>query len=245
VTTTDFRTADTTHADTTHAGTTHAGTTSADAAPAAISPADLRAASVHPPVAPVAVGENGYPIAAAKQRILETANRLFYEEGIRAVGIDRLISESSVTKATFYKHYGSKDKLILEYLKVRSSLEHEFLASLQSAETNPTEVIRALMTAISDEVHRERFRGCPFLNAAAEFSDPLHPVRILVAEHRDWITDEYSLLLRSAGNPLPGDAADELMLARDGAMAGGYAGDPISASAALYRVVDRILGGAR
>jgi AcrR family transcriptional regulator len=58
-------------------------------------------------------------IAPAKRRILETANTLFYDEGIRSVGIDRLISESGVTKATFYKHYGSKDRLIVEYISQR------------------------------------------------------------------------------------------------------------------------------
>ena len=58
-------------------------------------------------------------LAPAKQRILETANRLFYNDGIRPVGIDRLISESAVTKATFYKHFGSKDGLVLAYLKYR------------------------------------------------------------------------------------------------------------------------------
>ncbi len=55
----------------------------------------------------------------AKVRILETATRLFYEEGIRNVGVDRLISEASVTKATFYKHYGSKDNLILAYIRAQ------------------------------------------------------------------------------------------------------------------------------
>lgn len=192
-----------------------------------------------------ALGENGIPVAPAKQRILETANRLFYEEGIRAVGIDRLISESSVTKATFYKHYGSKDRLILEYLRVRHTLDESYLAELGNAESDPAVAVRALITAVSDEVHRDKFRGCPFLNAAAEFSDAQHPVRILVSDHRDWFTDQLVALLRSAGNTLPGDAADELVLARDGAMAGGYAGDPVSASAALHRVVDRILADAR
>lgn len=195
--------------------------------------------------ATVRAPENGLPVAAAKQRILETANRLFYEEGIRAVGIDRLISESSVTKATFYKHYGSKDKLILEYLKVRRLLEDEFVSEQLKAGGSAADTVRALMMAVSGEVHRERFRGCPFLNAAAEFSDPKHPVRMLVVEHRDWVTDQYVALLRAAGHSLPGDAADELMLARDGAMAGGYSGDPVSASAALQRVVDRILADAR
>ncbi|MDF2492619.1 MAG: TetR family transcriptional regulator [Microbacterium sp.] len=116
----------------------------------------------------------------AKVRVLETATRLFYEEGIHSVGVDRLISEASVTKATFYKHYGSKDNLIL--------------------------------------------RGCAFLHAAAEYHDPRDPVRQVVAVHRDWYTERLATLLQEAGHPLPGDGADELMLARDGAMAGAYAG---------------------
>jgi len=70
-----------------------------------------------------------HPPAPAKIRILETANRLFYDEGIRSVGIDRLISESGVTKATFYKHYGSKDRLILDYVTAR---HQSFVAALNA-----------------------------------------------------------------------------------------------------------------
>ena len=177
----------------------------------------------------------------AKQRILTTAGRLFYEEGIRAVGIDRLISESAVTKATFYKHYGSKDKLILEYLNERHRRTNEFVNGLISGARGPGEGIRALVAEIDAEIHRSGFRGCAFINAAAEFSDPHHAVRQIVASHRDWYTETLTDLLRAAGHPMPGDAADDILLARDGAMTGGYAGDPIAASAALKRVVDRIL----
>lgn len=181
--------------------------------------------------------------SGAKRRILDTANRLFYEEGIRSVGVDRLISESTVTKATFYKHYGAKDKLIVEYLKGRHDLVEDSFDNLQAE--SATEVIRALVDGIITEIHRPGFRGCPFINAAAEFADPRHSVRRLVEEHRDWYTEKITELLRSAGHPMAGDAADELLLARDGAMSGGYAGDPVSASAALKRAVDRILREAR
>ncbi|MFP7760078.1 TetR/AcrR family transcriptional regulator [Marisediminicola sp. LYQ134] len=175
----------------------------------------------------------------AKKRILDTADRLFYSEGIRAVGIDRLISESAVTKATFYKHYGSKDTVIAEYLRGRHERIRETAASLQAMP--PVERIRAIAAMISTQIGSPDFRGCSFLNAAAEFPDPSSTVRRIIEDHRDWYSTTLTDLVRDAGHPLPGDAADELLLARDGAMSGGYAGDAIAASAALVRNVERVL----
>jgi AcrR family transcriptional regulator len=177
-------------------------------------------------------------LAPAKQRILDTADLLFYDEGIRAVGVDRLISSSSVTKATFYKHYGSKDRLIGDYVdhRHRQSVEQHVEAG---------QVLRALQDSIADQISSPDFRGCPFINAAAEFSDAMHPVRRSVVAHREWFVGVLEQLLRSIGHPMAGDAADDLILARDGAMTGGYAGDPIAASTALARAFDRVLGDAR
>lgn len=177
----------------------------------------------------------------AKRRILETADRLFYEDGIRSVGIDRLIAESSVTKATFYKHYGSKDRLIAEYLKGRHQQAVDAFDALRRAQSDPADLFSQFIREISADVQRPGFRGCAFINAAAEFSDPRHDVRVAVSAHRDWYTDVLVDLLRDAGYEMPGDAADEIILARDGAMTGGYAGDPIAAASALHRAVDRVL----
>jgi AcrR family transcriptional regulator len=177
----------------------------------------------------------------AKVRILETANRLFYEEGIRGVGVDRLISEASVTKATFYKHYGSKDNLILAYVREQHVRAQAWMESVVSSADTPESAVRAWVDAVSAEVNRPGFRGCAFLNAAAEYHDPRDPVREVVEMHRDWYTERLGDLLQAAGHPLPGDGADELMLARDGAMSGAYAGDAIAATAALGRVTERVL----
>lgn len=177
----------------------------------------------------------------AKVRVLETATRLFYEEGIHSVGVDRLISEASVTKATFYKHYGSKDNLILAYIRTQHERVQERMERLVADASSPAAAVRAWVAALVDEVNDPDFRGCAFLNAAAEYHDPRDPVREVVATHRDWYTDRLATLLQESGHQLPGDGADELMLARDGAMAGAYAGDAIAATAALGRVVDRVL----
>lgn len=177
----------------------------------------------------------------AKQRILETADRLFSDEGIHTVGIDRLISESGVTKATFYKHYGAKDNLIVEYVKYRhESVKSDTEPALSEA-ADPEAAIRALFAIVERDIQREGFRGCPFVNAAAEYPDPRHPVRAVVAAHRDWYTSTLALLLKQLKHPLPGDAADDLMLIRDGAYAGAYAGDFVAVGAALGRALTRVM----
>ena len=184
------------------------------------------------------------PEAPAKLRILLTAADLFYDEGIRSVGVDRLIAASSVTKATFYKHYGSKDRVIASYVGYRHRLVAEAFAARLAAATNPADALLAGRDAVLADISDAGFRGCPFINAAAEFSDPRHPVRIAVREHREWYATTLERLTRALGHPLPGDAADELVLARDGALSGGYAGDPVAASAALMRTYDRVLAEA-
>jgi AcrR family transcriptional regulator len=177
----------------------------------------------------------------AKARILATASTLFYEEGIHGVGVDRLISEASVTKATFYKHYGSKDNLIVAYMNARHETVKSGLEALVAEAANPRSAVKDWVAAVIASTDAPGFRGDAFLNAAAEYADPRHPVREIVSMHRDWYTEHLADLLQAAGHPLPGDGADDLMLARDGAMVGAYAGDAIAATAALSRVADRVL----
>lgn len=177
----------------------------------------------------------------AKDRIMATANELFYHEGIRAVGVDRLISESRVTKATFYKHFGAKETLVVCYINARHDTARELLGQLAESSATTEAAIHAIVDDIVDQVRSRRFRGCAFINAATEFPDGHHVVREVVAAHRDWYTAFVADLFRRLGHPMPGDAADEFMLLRDGTMSGGYASDPIAASAAMQRCVSRLL----
>ncbi|TFB80717.1 TetR/AcrR family transcriptional regulator [Terrimesophilobacter mesophilus] len=181
----------------------------------------------------------------AKQRILDTATELFYEEGIRLVGVDRLISASQVTKATFYKHYRSKDNLVVAYIAGRHAHDKEFLEELVRNSAGPREALVAIVGIIVAELQSADFRGCAFLNAAAEYPNADHPIRELVLEHRDWYSALVESLLAELGHPLPGEGADDFVVARDGAMSGGYAGDPIAAAGALQRATSRILDSAR
>jgi AcrR family transcriptional regulator len=179
----------------------------------------------------------------AKQRILETANELFYNEGIRIVGVDRLITVSSVTKATFYKHYLSKDRLILSYLAARRLADREQLTGIIATSSGAEAALQELVAVHTATIISPSFRGCAFTNASAEFSDPLHPVRQLVAEHREWKTEVLTGLFSDLGHAHPAEAADGFLLTIDGAHVGGYTGDPVAATNALHQLTESIIAG--
>jgi len=184
------------------------------------------------------------PVSAAKSRLLEVADDLFYSEGIHTVGIDRIIATAGVTKATFYKQYGSKDNLILDYIVGRSTGVRRLLLTVVEEGRSPAEVMLWNVTTVLENMSRPGFRGCPFLNAASEFPDRTHPVRQAIAEHREWYQDFLTEQLKLMGHPYPGDGADELYLLRDGALSCAYSGDPVAAQTAYQRGAERILAQA-
>lgn len=183
-------------------------------------------------------------VAPAKARILETAITRFYQDGIRSVGVDRLIEESSVTKATFYKHFGSKDRLIREYVDALATRAADELDARTRESSSAEELLRGWTESLLERVQSDGFRGNPFLNAAAEFSDPTDPIRVRITEHFDAMTERLVDILDSLGHELPGAAADRLLLAIIGLEAWSYTGDVIAASAAFRTTVESLFAEA-
>jgi AcrR family transcriptional regulator len=121
----------------------------------------------------------------ARQRILETADRLFYQDGIRAVGIDRIIAEAGVAKMSLYKHFPSKDDLILAVLQYREEGVLAFFRSAMEKHSKKAKTpLRAFFAALKDLFESPGFRGCPFQNAAIELADPAHPGTEFVRGHK-------------------------------------------------------------
>jgi AcrR family transcriptional regulator len=111
----------------------------------------------------------------ARQRLLETADRLFYQDGVRTVGIDRIIAEAGVAKMSLYSHFPSKDDLILAVLKHREeSVLAFFRAAMDRHARKAKSPLRAFFAALKDFFESPGFRGCPFQNAAVELADPAH-----------------------------------------------------------------------
>jgi AcrR family transcriptional regulator len=160
-------------------------------------------------------------LPSARERILETAFALFYAHGIRAVGVDRIIAESGVAKATFYKHFPAKDELVLAYLdKVDGIWSGQLRAAADAGGEEPAEQLVAMFDALATACRREGYRGCAFINAAAE-SVPGSPVHARTVAHKDavraWVTE---LAERAGAADAPG-LARSLTLLLDGGLSDG------------------------
>lgn len=169
----------------------------------------------------------------ARERILDTAFRLFYARGIRAVGVDLIIAESDVAKATFYKHFPAKDDLVLAYLeKVDGIWTGQLHAAAEAAGPDPADQLVGLFDALGTACRRDGYRGCAFINAAAE-AVPGTPVHERTIAHkqavRAWLCD----LAARSGVDDPDSLARSLALLLDGGLAdGALAADPEAPRAA-------------
>ncbi|ACU34388.1 TetR/AcrR family transcriptional regulator [Actinosynnema pretiosum subsp. pretiosum] len=175
-----------------------------------------------------------------RERLLRTAARLFYAEGVHAVGVDRLVKQASVTRATFYRHFPAKDDLVAAYLAEESLRIREGMAALTDGRP-PRAALVAMLAEVGDATCADGFRGCQFLNAAAEHPDPAHPVRAVVDDHRRWFAGRLRDLAAEAGCQDPDHVARVLVLLRDGALSGGDLDDPALVRATLRRAVEAVV----
>ena len=170
----------------------------------------------------------------AAQRALEVAGALFYERGITATGVDLIAAESGVAKTTMYAHFGNKEALVAAYLHARGEAWRSHLRSEVAARAaTPREQLLAIFDVLGEWMDGPDFRGCPFINAAAEYADPNHPVRRVVDAHRRWFRQTIQDLLDEINVPDSGRVADQLVMLRDGAMVSGYLSDPSAVADAL------------
>jgi AcrR family transcriptional regulator len=159
--------------------------------------------------------------SAARERIVATADRLFYDEGIHAVGIQRIVAEAGVTRVTLYRHFPSKDDLVSAYLGRRAQHDHDQIDGIVAAHPDdPRRALTELATALTRDDFGSVQRGCPFINASAEFVGS-HPAREHAYEIRRWVTGRIEELLRRAGHRDPRATAEQLMMVRTGAVVSG------------------------
>lgn len=177
-----------------------------------------------------------------RERLLEAASELFYAQGLRAVSADKIIERVGTTKVTFYRHFRTKDNLVVAYLEGRAAIEREGIgAAITHAGGDPETALRLISEGVGAVACSPGFRGCPFINAAAEYADPDSPVRRIVAEHRAWYQKTFEQLIAPLSLPDPAAVADELMLLRDGAMVAGYLGDPAAVAGSFLRACQAVI----
>jgi len=154
-----------------------------------------------------------------REHVLETASRLFYQEGLRAVGVDRVVAEAGISKATLYRYFDNKEALIVAYLKARHERSaSEIERTLEEASASAEQMLHSLFHLLEVKAATADYRGCAFLLAAAEQDDSAS-VRRLARMHKRAVR---ALFVKAFGEFVT-DAelfADELMVLYDGTLAG-------------------------
>lgn len=178
-----------------------------------------------------------------RERLLEAAAELFYAHGLRAVSVDKVIDLAGTTKVTFYRHFKTKDDLVVAYLEHRAALERDGIgAAIKHGNGDVDATLRVISEAIGTIACAPGFRGCPFINAAAEYPDPGSPIRKAVDAHRRWNKTTFEQLIAPLGITSPAEVADDLMLIRDGAMVAGYLDEPATVAASFLRSSQAVIG---
>jgi AcrR family transcriptional regulator len=122
---------------------------------------------------------------SSRDRIIETANDLFYRQGYHQTGINQIIEESGVAKATFYSNFKSKDELAVQYLRERDRIDTNATKDMINNVKDPYNRYMSIIKGILQYMKETDYRGCAFGNIAVEITDPDHPIRKEVKHHED------------------------------------------------------------
>lgn len=155
---------------------------------------------------------------AVRDKILNTADELFYRDGIRAIGVDTIVEKSGVAKTSLYRWFPTKDDLIAAFLQRRDTLFWQQWDKIADKhKEDPTAELLAQLRWISQYVASPEYRGCPFQIAATEFPDLGHSSRAICIGNKQELRRRLLDLARKIGVDEPGVIADQLLLLIDGA----------------------------
>ena len=167
----------------------------------------------------------------ARERLLAAADKLFYEEGINTVGIDRVIEEADVAKATLYTSFGSKEALIVAYLGRRLERRQERTRNTLAKIDKPRDRLVAVYDVLDGYIHEPGFNGCAFINATAE-AQAGSAIELAVRTSRVWMRGLLTDLARDAGADQPEELGRQLALLYDGAIVSAHMDDDLNAARA-------------
>src|SRR4051812_1338432 len=173
--------------------------------------------------------------SGVRDRLLDAADRLFYREGVRAVGIDRVLAEADAAKASLYQHFGCKDQLVASYLERRTADAREQIEAYLAG-TPPGQRALKFFDWVVDWVESKDFRGCPLQHTVGELTDASHPARAIAQKQRKWLTDRLLEWTTAAGVKDPKATARALVVLFDGAAAASEIDGPQRASDARWIV---------
>ncbi|HLO16365.1 MAG TPA: TetR/AcrR family transcriptional regulator [Anaerolineales bacterium] len=154
---------------------------------------------------------------APKDKVFQTAARLFFRHGYRAIGVDTLAAESGIGKMTLYRHYPSKDDLIVTYLKDSDEVFWNNFEQVTKDASTPRDKLLVFFEALQNYVKTPACYGCPFLNVSTEYPETDYPGHQVALEHKQSVRARFRQLAKEAGAKKPEVLADQLFLLMDGA----------------------------
>lgn len=186
------------------------------------------------------------PVQDVRERILDTASSLFYQRGVRAVGVDLVVAEAAVAKTSLYRYFPTKDDLIVAFLE-REDVDFWGLwdaVAAQHAE-DPAGELQAHMQWIGERLGRSNYRGCPQINVAAEFAEQDHPARLVARQHMVTLRSRLHGIAQRLGVPRPEALAAQLAVLINGAFVSSGLLSGEEATPVLQAAVQALLAGAR
>lgn len=162
-----------------------------------------------------------------RDELVREALKIFYREGFHATGMDRLSSETGISKTTMFRHFRTKEDLILASLRLRDEDFRNWLFRRMEEAGPPREQLLAMFDALGEWFATPGFRSCMFIKAASEFPDPSHPIHAQSAEHKRLLFRQFEAVAVAAGATDPAKLARMLLLLKEGAIVSAHLGhDP-------------------
>ncbi|CAM02725.1 TetR family transcriptional regulator [Saccharopolyspora erythraea NRRL 2338] len=187
-------------------------------------------------------GARGGARPPARERLLDAAGELFYRDGIRAVGIDAVIERAGVAKMSLYKHFRSKDDLVVAYLQRREQRWREhFQSRMRAAGTTPRERVLAVFDVLANWTESENPRGCAFINAYVELADAGHPGNAVARADKEWLRAYLTELVAETRAPDPETLSAQLFLLLEGALVTTAMGTVDGAMSSARAAAERLL----
>jgi AcrR family transcriptional regulator len=186
------------------------------------------------------------PRGSARDRLLLAASQLFHEAGIQATGVDAIIGAADVAKATFYRHFPSKNDLIVAWLKdPRTNWFVDVRRTAEERAPSSEEVIPLLFETAAEWFEDDGLRGCPYLNASVELTDQAHPALPVVREFLDFEAEQLGEVARAAGLPEPEAAGRQLKILMSGAITQALAYQSVAPFKTAREAATLLVRGAR
>ncbi|MCY0096029.1 TetR/AcrR family transcriptional regulator [Hoeflea ulvae] len=154
-----------------------------------------------------------------RDMLVRNALDVFYRDGFHATGMDKLVAETGISKTSMYKHFRTKEELILAVLRLRDErFRNWFCRRVEELAEAPCDRLLAVFDALHEWISSAEFKGCMFIKAVAEYQDPEDPIHIQSATHKQMLQDYVEAIAAQAGAADPEALARQLMLLKEGAI---------------------------